>query len=66
LLASFLTAVAAAIFFRVGLPVLPFMAVLFVAGNFGQLKLKREEIKQILIFLVVILLLFTAISHLGR
>ena len=66
LLASFLTAVAAAIFFRVGLPVLPFMAVLFVAGNFGQLKLKREEIKQILIFLVVILVLFTAISHLGR
>lgn len=66
LLASFLTAVAAAIFFRVGLPVLPFMALLFVAGNFRQLKLKREEIKQILIFLVVILVLFTAISHFGR
>lgn len=62
LLLSFFIAVAAAIFMATGLPVLPFMAVLFVAGNFSQLKLKREEIKQIAAFLLAILIIFTLIS----
>lgn len=62
LLTSFFIAVAAAIFTSTGLPVLPFMAILFVAGNFNQLKLKREEMKQIAIFLVVILIVFAIIS----
>ncbi len=66
LLSSFLVAVAAAIFFSAGLPVLPFMAVIFVAGNFRQLELKREEIKQILIFSVVILAVFSAVTFFGR
>ena len=66
LLSSFLITVAAALFFGVGLPVLPFMALLFVAGNFKKLELKREEIKQIMIFLVVILAIFSAISYFGR
>lgn len=62
LILSFLLTVAAAIFFRTPLPVLPFMAVFFVAGNFAKLKLKREEIKQILVFFVVILAVFWVIS----
>jgi hypothetical protein len=59
---SFLIAVYAAIFLATGLPVLPFMAVIFVAGNFARLKLKREEVKQIVAFLVVISLVFAFIS----
>ncbi|MDD3148325.1 MAG: hypothetical protein PHD82_13605 [Candidatus Riflebacteria bacterium] len=66
LLASFLITVAAAIFFGVGLPVLPFMAAIFVAGNFRRLELKREEIRQILIFSVVILALFSAVTFFAR
>jgi len=66
LLSSFLVAVAAAIFFGMGLPVLPFMALIFVAGNFRRLELKREEIKQILIFSVVILAVFSAVTFYVR
>jgi nitric oxide reductase large subunit len=62
LLASFFIAVAAAIFFATGLPVLPFMAVLFVVGNFKRLSLKKEEIRQILLFVVFIIIAFTLIS----
>ena len=66
LLSSFLVAVAAAIFFGMGLPVLPFMALIFVAGNFRRLELKREEIKQILIFSVIILAVFSAVTFYVR
>jgi len=66
LLSSFLLTVAAALFFKVGLPVLPFMALFFVAGNFRKLELKKEETKQILVFVVVILTIFSAISFFGR
>ncbi|MBU1107424.1 MAG: hypothetical protein KKB51_12195 [Candidatus Riflebacteria bacterium] len=66
LLSSFFIAVAAAIFFSTGLPVLPFMAILFVAGNFRQLKLKKEEVRQILIFVVFIIIAFTLISKLSN
>ncbi len=66
LLSSFLITVAAAIFFGAGLPVLPFMAVFFVAGNFRRLEIKREEIKQILIFSVVILAAFSAVTFFAR
>lgn len=62
LLSAFIVTVAAAIFFQAGLPVLPFMAVFFVAGNFGRLKLKREEIKQIMIFLLLIVTIFVVIT----
>jgi len=62
LLASFFIAVAAAIFFATGLPVLPFMAILFVIGNYRRLSLKKEEIRQILLFVVFIIIAFTLIS----
>ncbi len=62
LLTSFFIAVAAAIFFATGLPVLPFMAILFVAGNYRRLKLKKEEARQILLFVVFIIIAFTLIS----
>lgn len=62
LLSSFFIAVAAAIFFATGLPVLPFMALLFVAGNYSQLHLKKEEVRQILVFVVFIIIAFTLIS----
>ena len=66
LLSSFIITAAAAIFFQAGLPVLPFMAVFFVAGNFSKLKLKREEIKQIFVFLLLILAIFGTISAFNR
>lgn len=66
LTSSFLIASGAAIFFATGLPVLPFMAAIFVAGNFGKLKLKKEEAKQIAVFVVLILLIFTVISSLSH
>ncbi|PKL48408.1 MAG: hypothetical protein CVV42_09805 [Candidatus Riflebacteria bacterium HGW-Riflebacteria-2] len=62
LLTSFFIAVAAAIFFGHGLPVLPFMALLFVVGNFRHLSLKKEEFRQILLFVVFIIIAFTLIS----
>ncbi len=62
LLASFFIAVAAAIFFGHGLPVLPFMAIFFVIGNFRRLSLKKEEVRQIMLFVVFIIIAFTLIS----
>jgi hypothetical protein len=38
------------------------MAVLFVAGNFSKLELKKEELKQVLIFVLVIIVIFALIS----
>lgn len=63
---SFLAAIAAAIFFSTGLPVLPFMAAIFVAGNFSKLRLKREEMKQIAVFVFFILLVFAIITYLAH
>lgn len=63
---SFLAAIAAAIFFTTGLPVLPFMAAIFVAGNFSKLRLKREEMKQIIGFVILILLIFAIITYLAH
>ncbi len=61
---SFFIAFTAAIFFETGLPVLPFMAAIFVCGNFSRLKLKREEIKQIILFIMFIAAAFLIISKL--
>ncbi|GAB4270962.1 MAG: hypothetical protein Kow0029_08250 [Candidatus Rifleibacteriota bacterium] len=58
LAASFVIAIISALFTATGLPVLPFMAALFVAGNFSKLELKKEELKQVLIFVIAILALF--------
>jgi len=57
---SFIGAVGAAIMLKVGLPVLPFMGVLFVAGNIRKLQLKRDDLKQVILFLggVIISALF--------
>lgn len=62
LAASFFIAIISAIYSSTGLPVLPFMAVLFVAGNFSKLELKKEELKQVLIFVLVIIVIFALIS----
>jgi hypothetical protein len=53
LAAAFLLAVTAALFFGVGLPVLPFMAVFFVLVNWQTLKLEAEEIRQVVLFCLV-------------
>lgn len=62
LASSFIIAIVSALFTSTGLPVLPFMAVLFVVGNFSKLEFKKEELKQVLIFVLVILVLFAFIS----
>lgn len=62
LLSSFFIAVSAAIFFATGLPVLPFMAMFFVAGNYRRLTMKKEEVRQIFLFVVFIIIAFTLIS----
>jgi hypothetical protein len=62
LLSSFLITVGAAIFFSTGLPVLPFMSLIFVAGNYRHLSLNKEEARQILLFVVFIIIAFTLIS----
>lgn len=53
---SFLVAVGGAILFKTGLPVLPFMAVFFLAGNWSKLHVKREDLKTIGLFLAGIAL----------
>ncbi|HNV71341.1 MAG TPA: hypothetical protein PKO06_16680 [Candidatus Ozemobacteraceae bacterium] len=53
LLASFVVTVALALFFQVGLPVLPFMAVLFVAGNWHHLRVKHDDLVKVGLFLLV-------------
>lgn len=62
LLLSFKPAVAGALFFKTGLPVLPFMAVFFVAGNIKSLELKKNDIKQISAFIAVIMIIFIIVS----
>ena len=59
---SFVPAIGGALFFQTGLPVLPFMAVFFVAGNFSKLKLKKEDVKIIAAFILVILTIFSLIT----
>ena len=58
LVASFLIAVASAIFSQTGLPVLPFMAAFFVVGNFRQLDVNRKDIKLIALFIFGMLIAF--------
>jgi hypothetical protein len=58
LVASFLIAVASAIFSQTGLPVLPFMAAFFVVGNFRQLDVNRKDIKLIALFVFGMLIAF--------
>lgn len=48
---SFFITVIAALFFQIGLPVLPFMAVCFLAGNYRKLTLTREELLQMVGFM---------------
>lgn len=60
---SFLIAIISALYSATGLPVLPFMAVLFVAGNFSQLELKKEELKQVMLFVIVILIIFAILTY---
>lgn len=48
---SFFIAVAAALFKGVGLPVLPFMSILFISGNLKQLHLKKDDLRKIILFL---------------
>ncbi|MBF0499531.1 MAG: hypothetical protein HQM09_05335 [Candidatus Riflebacteria bacterium] len=54
---SFFVATAGAIFLQKGLPVLPFMAGIFVAANWGKLQVKRDEIKQIALFFMAIVIM---------
>lgn len=53
---SFLVAVGGAILLKTGLPVLPFMALFFLVGNWRNLRLKREDLKTIGLFLAGIIL----------
>jgi len=62
--ASFVIAVSSALLAGVGLPVLPFMGLLFVAGNWSRLQMKREDLKQTVLFLAGVLLVFLAVTHL--
>lgn len=62
LASAFIIAVISALFTSTGLPVLPFMAAFFVAGNFSKLELKKEELKQVLIFVLVIIVVFALIT----
>lgn len=64
LAASFLVAVSSALLAGVGLPVLPFMGLLFMAGNWSNLTLKREDLKQMLLFLAGVLLVFFGVTKL--
>lgn len=64
LAASFLIAVSSALLAGVGLPVLPFMGLLFTAGNWRNLQLKREDLKQMLLFLAGVLLVFVTATKL--
>lgn len=61
---SFIIAIAAALFFRTGLPVLPFMAALFVIGNWKNLTINKKEIKQIAFFLIGVLIVFAVATKL--
>lgn len=63
LASAFIIAVISAIYTATGLPVLPFMAVLFVIGNFRRLEWKKEELRQVIVFIVVILVIFAIISY---
>jgi hypothetical protein len=63
LILSFFIAIITALYSNTGLPVLPFMAVLFIAGNFSRLELKKEELKQVLLFVIVILLVFALVTY---
>ena len=59
---SFIPAVAGALFFQTGLPVLPFMALFFVIANWKNLSIKKEEVKTIVGFIIGILIIFTLVS----
>lgn len=61
--ASFVIAFSAAIIAARGLPVLPFMAVIFVIGNYKNLEIDKKEMKLVLAFLLVVLAIFTAITY---
>ena len=50
---SFPITVTLAIFFHVGLPVLPIMALLFVGGNYSRLQVRKDELVKVGIFLVL-------------
>lgn len=63
--AGFLTTVGAALFFHVGLPVLPFISILFVLGNLNRLSLKKEDLKPIVLFLAAVGVAFWAFSRLA-
>jgi len=62
--AGFLTTVGVALYFHVGLPVLPFISVLFVVGNLRQLSLKKKDLSQIAMFLCAVGAAFLAFSWL--
>jgi len=54
---SFFLAVFGAVALKVGLPVLPFMAVLFVGGNYREMKLEPQEKRQLFCFLLIVSLI---------
>ncbi|MBI3038529.1 hypothetical protein HYY75_05680 [bacterium] len=56
LFSSFVCAVGSAVILKAGLPVLPFMAVLFVAGNYSNLSIKKEDKKIMAAFFVVMVI----------
>ncbi|NLI78101.1 MAG: hypothetical protein GX442_16920 [Candidatus Riflebacteria bacterium] len=64
--AGFLITVGLALFVGVGLPVLPCISVLFVAGNWRQLSLSREDRRTVLLFLAAIGLAFWIFSQLAH
>ncbi|MGM0600627.1 MAG: hypothetical protein ACQETH_12525 [Candidatus Rifleibacteriota bacterium] len=61
--ASFVIAFSAAIITSKGLPVLPFMAIIFVAGNYKNLEIDKKEMKLVFVFLLVVLAIFAAITY---
>ena len=63
LAAAFIIAVISALYSSTGLPVLPFMAFLFIAGNFRRLEWKKEELKQVGLFVIFILIIFAILSY---
>ena len=60
---SFIIAFSAAIIAGKGLPVLPFMAILFVAGNYKNLEIDKKEMKLVFVFLLVALAIFAATTY---
>jgi hypothetical protein len=64
LISSFLVTVGFALYFKLGLPVLPFMGALFVLGNYKKLSISKKEGKEMFYFLLAIGAVFFLITYL--